>query len=356
MTIPLAWNDRVVFLFITILCGILEITSAYHLESSENSTHQSLEDRILHLETLVHKLTVAIQHNGGQDNGKTDKNKSEGGSRVRRSANGTDLNSSGSGILDLSGPNGLGPSSYAPQISDCMAGLPGRDGRDGRDGPAGLPGRDGSMGMKGSPGFRGEKGDRGESGTSVMLNTTIATNGGTTYIRWGRSSCPASAKVVYQGIAGGSSNTNSGNGANLLCLPSDPEYLDVVEGIQVGRARIYSAEYQLWSQEQSLHCREVPCAVCIVPQRGLMLMIPAKTTCPTAWTSEYRGYLMAERVDYKRGEYICVDEHAEGWLAGSSRGEGGATLHRVEGRCTPGNLPCLPYVDGYELTCVVCTL
>ena len=65
---------------------------------------------------------------------------------------------------------------------------------------------------------------------------------------------------------------------------------------------------------------------------------------------------MAEKADYHRGEYICVDEFAEARPGGSSRNQDGALLHRVEGRCTPGNLPCLPYVNGYELTCVVCTI
>ena len=32
---------------------------------------------------------------------------------------------------------------------------------------------------------------------------------------------------------------------------------------------------------------DAPCAVCRVALQGTMLMIPAKTTCPTYWTEEY---------------------------------------------------------------------
>ena len=141
-----------------------------------------------------------------------------------------------------------------------------------------------------------------------------------------------------------------------MCLPEDPEYLDVQPGLQAERARIYSTEYELFANNRPLHNHEAPCAVCTVQTRGRMLMVPAKRTCPGDWTAEYRGYLMAERRDYKRGEYICVDESAEPRPSGSSINQDGALLHRVEGRCSPGNLPCGPYVDGYELTCVVCTI
>ena len=140
-----------------------------------------------------------------------------------------------------------------------------------------------------------------------------------------------------------------------MCLPEDPEYLDVQPGMQSGRARIYSTEYEEFGNAP-LHNHEAPCAVCMVPIRGRMLMIPAKLTCPGDWTTEYRGYLFAERKDYKRGEYICVDESPEARPGSSSVNQDGALLHRVEARCSPGNLPCGPYVDGYELTCVVCTI
>ena len=41
-----------------------------------------------------------------------------------------------------------------------------------------------------------------------------------------------------------------------------------------------------------------------------MTMVPAKTQCPTSWTREYYGYLMAERengVQFTQSSYTCID-------------------------------------------------
>ena len=40
-------------------------------------------------------------------------------------------------------------------------------------------------------------------------------------------------------------------------------------------------------------------------------MIPAKITCLKTWTTEYEGYLMAERFSHMRNAvYECVDKDA----------------------------------------------
>ncbi|XP_072019051.1 uncharacterized protein [Amphiura filiformis] len=192
-----------------------------------------------------------------------------------------------------------------------------------------------------------------------LTNTPSTISCGITYIRWGRTGCPNTADLVYSGVTGASNfdrTVETGSGANLLCLPNNPEYGRVEKGEQIERARIYSTEYELFGT--NLHNHEVPCAVCTVPHRGRKLMIPARVTCPTNWTSEYRGYLMAERSEFNKGEYVCVDEFAEGRHSGISGNEDGGLLARVEARCTPGNLPCSPstYVNGDELTCVVCSI
>ena len=57
------------------------------------------------------------------------------------------------------------------------------------------------------------------------------------------------------------------------------------------------------------HDHDVPCAVCHVSNRTAVYMIPAKYTCPTGWTREYYGYLMAERTHsvHRRAQYTCMD-------------------------------------------------
>ena len=82
-------------------------------------------------------------------------------------------------------------------------------------------------------------------------------------------------------------------------------------------------------------------------------MMPARNDCPSGWTEEYHGYLMAEYHAAKHStEFICVDGNPE-YVHGSKQNKNGALLYLVEGVC--GSLPCLPYVEGRELTCAVCT-
>ena len=95
------------------------------------------------------------------------------------------------------------------------------------------------------------------------------------------------------------------------------------------------------------------CAVCYVSSRDSVVMIPSRTTCPSSWTREYRGYLMsASRTDSGRSSYICVDRAYE--PAPNSRGQHNAGhLFNVEANCD--SMPCPPYVNYKELTCTVCT-
>lgn len=166
------------------------------------------------------------------------------------------------------------------------------------------------------------------------------------------------------GVAAGARYGSSGNGANQLCLPGDPIYDEPVSGVGSTRAFLYSIEYQIDSfhsmSDRTWH--DVPCAVCQSPSRYSMLMMPAKNACPSEdWTLEYGGYLMAERSysSHMRSMYICVDrelqtrERTHGLGTDHNRG----LLDLVESRCvvSGGGLPCNPYVDGYELTCAVCT-
>ena len=82
-------------------------------------------------------------------------------------------------------------------------------------------------------------------------------------------------------------------------------------------------------------------------------MIPARNKCYDGWTTEYSGYLSTGYyVDAGASEYICVDGEPE-VIKGGTANTDGKLLYLVEGRC--GSLPCPPYINGRELTCVVCT-
>ena len=161
---------------------------------------------------------------------------------------------------------------------------------------------------------------------------------------------------IFTGIAGGKWHAHSGSGSNYLCLPENPEYDDYQAGVHADRAFVYSAEYQIFDfpPYAGKLDHDVPCAVCRTTNRGSLLMIPAKVACPTGWTMEYHGYLMTENVNHQSTEFVCVDRNPD-ILPGSAVSQDGALFYPVEGRCDAGNLPCGPYIDGAELTCVVCS-
>ncbi|CAB4020822.1 Hypothetical predicted protein, partial [Paramuricea clavata] len=203
----------------------------------------------------------------------------------------------------------------------------------------------GVRGKSGSTGSQGPKGIQGEPGKV-----------GVAYIRWGKKTCPnTGATLVYEGYVGGSHYNHRGGGSNYVCLTRDPIYAKYQSSYQDDRSRIFGAEYQTFSvgiYPSSLHDHDVPCAVCHVTKRASQMMVPGRNVCPSGWTREYKGYLMAERHNHHRAMYTCVDE-APDYTRGTHANLDGALFYFVEGEC--GSLPCKPYIAGHELTCAVCT-
>ena len=245
--------------------------------------------------------------------------------------------------------------------SNCpqMEVLRGRDGRDGRDGMAGATGPGGAKGERGDPGGpQGPRGLTGAVGTPGAIGPAGPPgpkSGGVTYVRWGKSSCPSvtGTELVYAGRAAGTFYQKDGGGTNYLCLPDVPQYtLRYTPGSQ-SYSEIYGAEYQ--APIAGTHDHNVPCAVCSASTHVGVLMIPARTSCPTGWTREYYGYLMSGShlySDHRRTSFECVDKDQES-LPGSQADTNGALFYHVEANCN--GIPCPPYNNYKELNCVVCT-
>jgi len=172
-------------------------------------------------------------------------------------------------------------------------------------------------------------------------------------VRWGHTSCPITgAQLVYSGRAGGSHYTHRGGGADPQCLPLDPNYFKTIGGAQ-SYGYMYGAEYEATNLLRSgSHSTDVPCAVCYVPTRSTVYMLPAKYTCPSGWTREYYGYLMSERHNHHRSTFSCVD-YSLTPVTGSFHNHNGFLFYPIEGVC--GSLPCPPYHRDKELSCAVCT-
>ena len=113
---------------------------------------------------------------------------------------------------------------------------------------------------------------------------------------------------IYSGRGGGSRSDNSGGGANHLCMPNDPEYMQYASGVQ-GHSYLYGMEYRLQPYQplHSVNEHNIPCAVCYTGTRVTVMMIPAKIHCPSGWTVEYTGFLMSEGSSDTRSNYECVD-------------------------------------------------
>ncbi len=174
----------------------------------------------------------------------------------------------------------------------------------------------------------------------------------TVYTRWGNSTCPHTegTSTLYKGLMAGH-HTEINGGTNFQCLPQENvEYaLPFSPGIQ-GNNTIYGAEYRASiNPDSDLH--NIPCAVCLVNGRTVTRMIPARTSCPPSWRREYYGYLMAQDRDYST--YECVDVGME-IVPGTAGQEGVAVLVHVEASCN--GLPCHPYIEDKELTCVICSI
>ena len=260
-------------------------------------------------------------------------------------------------------------------------GIPGRDGRDGgkgergdvgpvgatghrgekgdmgREGRNGIPGPQGPQGISGPQGAVGKKGDRGDPGLPGPQGAQGPPTGGAVYTRWGRTSCPSGqgTELLYSGRAGGTRHSHKGGAANILCLPDDPQYSRYESGVR-GLSLISGVEFQIYTGEPfgSVDNHNMPCAVCYTSSRVTVLMIPAKLTCPTNWTTEYTGYILTNHRSYNgRYLYECIDQAPESVPGLDGHDANNAFFWHVEATCN--SFSCPPYDAEKEVTCVVCT-
>ncbi|XP_065928358.1 uncharacterized protein [Magallana gigas] len=181
-------------------------------------------------------------------------------------------------------------------------------------------------------------------------------NSSVVYTRWGKKTCPPHADLVYSGYTGGSHYSHKGAAVEPLCLPRNPEWGMYTDGYEGSKNYVYGAEYETNSFKgyiQTIQDHDVPCVVCLVRQRTVVKMFPARKTCFKGWTLEYHGYLMAGHYSHEAGTtFTCIDSHPD-TLHGGSTSKDGKFFYLVEATC--GSLKCPPYVAGRELVCAVCS-
>ena len=175
------------------------------------------------------------------------------------------------------------------------------------------------------------------------------------YFRWGNSTCPYGADIVYSGVVAGSRHGHEGAAVDPLCIPKtlDQQYLKYERNYQ-GHIQLYGAQYKTATGSPLNHInnRNVPCALCQVTGRTNQIMIPSHHECPNGWRIEYFGYLMAGRYSNKAAtQFTCMDESLE-LIPGSGSDGGGYLFYTVEANQDCGIIPC----NEKELTCVVCSM
>ena len=187
-----------------------------------------------------------------------------------------------------------------------------------------------------------------------------ASSTGSTYVRWGKQSCPGNGtETVYTGYAAGGHTHQRGAGTNHLCLAPDPLWAHYSSSEDAG-GKLYGAQYMMHESTsraffagRNLRAEDAPCSVCRTP-RSSVTMIPGRNACYKGWRLEYSGYLVSGGYSYSSStEYICLDSNPDVLSGGHTSVDNGAVLYFVDGIC--GTLKCPPYVNGRELTCVVCS-
>ena len=187
-----------------------------------------------------------------------------------------------------------------------------------------------------------------------VCSSPVANLTGSVYTRWGRTSCPSGAQLLYQGYAARGHLSHSGSGANNLCLIDQPTFRSYSDSDQNG-ALLYGIAYEssgVSPDFNNVYHRTAPCAVCYSPSDATLLY-PARSDCPADWKIEYTGYLMAEYYSSYKGNWVCVDEKPE---SRSGQAHTAARWYMTEIEC--GSIWCRGqegrYIQDRELTCSVC--
>ena len=201
-------------------------------------------------------------------------------------------------------------------------------------------------GPAGPPGPPGEKGDSGSQ------------PGGAVYTRWGRTTCPTGATLVFTGRAAGADYLPAGGTSDTFCMPETPQYLSM-DTAATHASTLHGLEFETFGDPSTTPFRNLlehnmPCAVCHTDTKLAVFTIPAQYSCLSGWSLEYNGYLMSEyqQVDRLRKDTICVDRDAEA-IPGLQADTDGAVVYLMKASCN--GLPCPPYNSDMVLPCAVCS-
>ena len=193
---------------------------------------------------------------------------------------------------------------------------------------------------------------------------------GGVYVQWGRTECTANGtygdvETLYSGQSAGAHHSESGSGANPLCLVHGDliRHGDYDDSGNTG-SRLYGAQYETSgygiasAAVTKVHGHLIPCSVCFTPQRDSQIIVSGQNSCPDdqsgGWRLEYSGFLFAGYYSHQKSNWVCVDREPES--LGFPRSNQ-ARWYPTEIEC--GSIECQRQTGGYvanrEVTCAVCS-
>ena len=152
-----------------------------------------------------------------------------------------------------------------------------------------------------------------------------------------------------------------GGGTDHLCLPYNPDrgnYNTSAAFVSwIRNVEYITCSYGIFSSYR--HKKHAVCSVCYTQTRPAVHVFPGWRSCPSGWTREYYGYMMASAEHYLHpSNYVCVDTNPDyKHLANSGQG-GGLTFVNIDCEGEGSIEVCSgssQYVHRRQLTCVVCS-
>ncbi|KAK7503736.1 hypothetical protein BaRGS_00004859, partial [Batillaria attramentaria] len=136
--------------------------------------------------------------------------------------------------------------------------------------------------------------------------SNVQSSQGSTFVRWGRTVCPPGSDIIHTGYAGGAGYTNSGSGANRVCLTDKPVFDDHTM-LSGGHGNLHGAQYWVQGHQRT----DVLCVLCHAPYSATF-MVPGTNRCPQGSTLQYHGHLtVGDYTHSAPSEYVCLDAQPE---------------------------------------------
>jgi len=178
--------------------------------------------------------------------------------------------------------------------------------------------------------------------------------GKSVFTRWGSRSCPTgSSSLLYEGTMMAEHYTHRGGGANTVCV--HPQ-IQAPSGSSTGNQNgnlLYTMEYQNTGAIDANHDHEAACAVCELDHwESVYTQWGRSTTCTNGHITLYTGFVLAERYNHNKGEFLCVDSGREVIPGSNSGNQNGGLLYTTE--MEQGSSDEEKYPHNVEVGCAVC--